>query len=122
MSNPYAVEGATTERRAYPRKPLHLAVHVETASDDHALECETVDLSLGGTRLRAPERLPIGRVVLVFVQQRHDEIPLVLRGEVLDEWVDLSSGFVEARIHFLDLRDSAVERLAYVLETIDLRD
>ena len=55
----------TAEQRAHPRRDLRLDVTLTV--EGRRIEATTGDLSLGGMRIRTPERLPYGTEVVVEI-------------------------------------------------------
>ena len=90
---------------------MRLPVVVEVDADQRPLECESVDVSLGGVRLRSSAPVPEGPVVVVLTV--HDDALLVAFGDVLD----VSDG--EARVRFQAMRPGARGRLARLLAGVD---
>jgi hypothetical protein len=84
---------SSADRRRHPRRAVNLPV-VVVAPDGAAVPCESMDVSLGGMRVRGADRLPLGRVRVIL-----DEM-LALEGDVIEELIDVSSGQVTARIAF----------------------
>lgn len=93
------------ERRRHPRRPSSTALVIETFGGGPAIPCESVDVSIGGMRIRSSAPIPRGGCdIVVFADTDH---PLVLLGEVL-EIIEGSLGTTTARVIFLPvLSDSA---------------
>lgn len=105
------------ERRQDVRRKVRLPVVVELDAEQRPVECETLDLSLGGARVRASDRLPEGPVVLVLTAQEDDAL-LVAFGDVVEE-IAATDGGIEARLRFHAMRPGAQSRLARLLAGFD---
>ena len=74
--------GGAPERRTRPRIPASLIVHCRrlgrTGIDQ---DVQVVDVSMGGMRIAAPERLELGDLVALTMPK--DPIPLRLKGLVV---------------------------------------
>src|SRR4051812_5576507 len=81
-----------SERRRDPRKEYRGVVAVVT-HDGSTVECESVDVSVGGIRVVGSERIPLGPGQVIISD-------LILEGEVVEEIIDLVAGTVIARIIF----------------------
>jgi hypothetical protein len=87
------------ERRRHPRYFVERAIYVEVIEPGSApdaehrmLRCETVDVSVSGLRLWAPEAVPVGSVLNIFAELEEWQADLTLAGEVI--WVaDAEDGY-----------------------------
>ena len=104
-----AVAVAVAERRQHPRHVLRHPLPIELEIGDAAVPCELVDVSAGGMRVRSTMRLPVGPCDAVLGEDRDDR--LVLRGQILEETIDVSSGTVIARIALAQAQPVEAERL-----------
>lgn len=85
-----------SERRQYPRRACRLPIVIVCDGVAAPIACETVDLSVGGVRVRAWSRIPIGSCQLSI----DPPDGLSFAGQVLDETIDMATGAVTARIAF----------------------
>ena len=97
----------TDERRRHPRYERRYPLTLESP-DRASIQCESVDVSVGGMRIRSQSRIPLGPCDLVISAAGDDT--LALHGEVLEEVIDASTGEVTARIVFVDAPVAAIER------------
>lgn len=86
------VEQDYIERREYPRIAVERAIYIEVASrasrseaDSTIFRCETVDISVGGLRIRVPEPIVQGSKLNIGVPMDEWKENLELAGEVM--WV-----------------------------------
>ena len=93
------------ERRAHPRHPHRRPLHIQPV-DRGLVAVESVDVSIGGMRVRSWSRVPLGACDVVLSAEPHDR--LAVRGTVVEEMLDASTGETTARIVF----DSGVRDLA----------
>lgn len=105
---PSAMPPIRDDRRVHPRRTLRHQVTLETP-DGPPIACESVDVSIGGMRIRSSSRVPLGRCD-VIVSADGDDL-LALHGEVVEEIIDASTGEITARIVFLSGPSTALERV-----------
>ena len=103
-----AMAPLTDERRVHPRRTLRHPVTLETP-DGAAIACESVDVSIGGMRIRSSSRVPLGSCDII-VSAVGDDV-LALQGEVVEEIIDASTGEITARIVFLPAPMTSLERV-----------
>lgn len=84
---------ATHERRRHPRRACEVPVTLLPAGGA-PLACESVDLSVGGVRLRRNGRIPVGPVLVVI------DDTLSVEANVVEELIDATTGEVTARVVF----------------------
>jgi hypothetical protein len=71
-------------RRHWRRVPIRLTMHCKRLGrGDDAMVVETMDMSPGGVRLRAPDRLMTGDVVLCWTQSDDGEAATGIKGLVV---------------------------------------
>jgi hypothetical protein len=93
------------DRRRHPRQQSHHPLVIEMMRDGELIPCDSLDVSIGGMRVRAMEPVPLGPCDIVVFADTED--PLILMGEVL-EIVESTAEQTIARIVFLPiLTDSA---------------
>jgi len=79
-----------TERRRHPRVDVAWAIYIEVVgrgsrseADNTILRCETVDISVGGLRVRVPEPIPQGSKLNIAVPLEQWKQSLELCGKVM---------------------------------------
>ena len=81
-----------SERRQHPRIQVERAILIEvvrrgsrTEADNPIIRCETVDVSVGGLKIRVPEPIPAGSVLNIAAPSDDWKENLELVGEAM--WV-----------------------------------
>ena len=105
------------ERRRDVRRQVQLPLVIETDPAAKPVPCETIDLSVGGARVRSDRRLREGPVVVVLTVHDDDAL-LVAFGDVVEEVAGRDGG-VEARVRFQAMRPGARSRLARLIAGVD---
>lgn len=118
-----------TDRRKHERIDVVQAIYIEVVSrgsrsesENIILMCETVDISVGGLRLRVPESIPSGSTLNIAVPMDEWKENLELVGEAM--WVkpaDDGQGFWVG----LELKDSSrdsMEQWFKVVHTLQPRN
>lgn len=102
------------ERRSHRRVPARLTVHCRrvgrTGVDD---EVEIIDLSMGGVRITAPERLDVGDTVEISVHDENDT--LTISGLVVSTRTSGDDGRY-GHIAFTRLGPSTLERIGHLID------
>jgi hypothetical protein len=84
-------------------------------ADGTLVQCEIVDVSIGGARVQGADRIPLGQVQLVV------DSTLALEGVVCEEVLDLADGTVTARIVFEEANVASPALVALATETSSAR-
>ena len=103
------MQSTADDRRLHPRRAVRHPVELETA-DGLSIRCESVDVSVGGMKVRSASRIPLGPADVVISAE--GDAVLALRGEVVEELLDVSTGEIFARIVFEPAPPAALERVA----------
>ena len=98
-----------TERRAHVRRAGAVPVSVTGEGAAAAVDASTVDVSLGGMRLRATQAISGGRCVVTL------EEGASLIGNVVDQEIDLRTGEMIVRLSFIEAPPAARECLTEIL-------
>ena len=93
------------ERRRHERRAVSVPVSVQGDDWHGAVTCESLDVSVGGMRLRSREALPDGRCVVVI------DSSVALVGVVLESVIDIATGEVLSRVRFAETPPAAKRRL-----------
>lgn len=96
------------DRRAHPRRRVRHPVSLETTGGT-SIRCETVDVSVGGMRVRASSQVPLGACDVVISTDGEDI--LALQGDVVEQLIDVDTGELTARIVFRAAPVTALERV-----------
>src|SRR5688572_15713737 len=97
MSLPLLVH-TEDDRRRLPRRPSNHILVIEMMRDGELIPCDSLDVSIGGMRVRAMEPIPLGTCDIVVFADTED--PLILMGEVV-EILESAPEATFARIVFL---------------------
>ena len=81
-AGPGETEGATRERRSYPRKRVMLAANLEFS--DTLFPCRILDISLVGARLQIDEDMPL-ETLMQLVTTRFGLLPVEIMWRVTDQ-------------------------------------
>lgn len=102
------------DRRLHQRRAVRhpLALEIDGAS----IPCESVDVSVGGMKVRSSSRIPVGPTDVVISA---DDESLALRGEVVEALIDASTGEIFARIVFLSTPQPVLERVVALPDRAD---
>jgi hypothetical protein len=92
------------DRRRHPRRRSQHPLVLEMLVDEELFPCDTLDVSVGGMRVRSMEPLRLGMCDIVVFADTDD--PLILMGEVREILVSTPE-FTTARIVFLPLLPDA---------------
>lgn len=93
------------ERRAHPRHPHRRPLAIQPVGRG-LIAAESIDVSIGGMRVRSSSRVPLGACDVVLSADADDR--LVVRASVVEEVIDASTGEVTARVVFdAGVRDHA---------------
>jgi hypothetical protein len=104
----------TVDRRASRRVPVRFTVHCRRRGPNgFAQDAEVVDLSMGGIRITARERLDVGNVVEIVVGEGSDE--LTLSGLVVATTPQRARTRY-AHIAFTRLESSTLERIGALVD------
>jgi len=104
------------ERRAGARVPADLTAHCRRLGRSGVDEdVQVLDLSLGGLRIAAPDRLQVKDVVELTMQS--DATPLTLRGLVVGTTAG-RTGVSYGHIAFTGLGAFGLERVGHLLEVL----
>lgn len=87
------------ERRSSPRHERRHPIAIQPVGGA-MVDAETLDVSIGGMRVRVSSPVPLGACD-IFLSGRADD-RLVIQGTVVEEVLDASTGEVTARIVFYD--------------------
>ena len=99
MGHGSSMQPTAEDRRLHPRRAVRQTLTLEPAGGS-SITCESVDVSVGGMKVRSRTRIPLGPADVVISADGDDV--LSLHGDVVEEIIDASTGEITARIVFSD--------------------
>jgi c-di-GMP-binding flagellar brake protein YcgR len=113
-NQPPATKAAGRDRRAYPRLPVDATAAVFFIDVRAQIAGRILDISLGGCRIRAQQRFPVGIYRRVETEFKLDGMPFRLAGVVQAVHDRFTIG-----IRFLDMSSRKRDQLAQLMADIE---
>ena len=102
------MQSTADDRRLHPRRVVCHPVTLVSA-DGLLTQCESLDVSVGGMKIRSASRIHVGPADVVISAAGDDT--LSLHGDVVEEIIDATTGDSTARIVFRQAPAAAIERV-----------